>query len=160
MELNFEIADRFFRDFLEKTSGIKTKDQKRREQKSKGSQPFEKGRDPVMAKDSMSSLIASFSWQAPLSKAELFSNWSAMVGEDIALASQPESLEAGVLIIRCRSTAWATQLRGLQEEVLSKISESFPELEITELRFLGPNAPSWKKGPRSIPGRGPRDTYG
>ncbi|MDP4886606.1 MAG: DUF721 domain-containing protein, partial [Aquiluna sp.] len=27
-------------------------------------------------------------------------------------------------------------------------------------RFIGPSAPSWKKGPRSVPGRGPRDTYG
>ncbi|PZQ74527.1 MAG: DUF721 domain-containing protein, partial [Cutibacterium acnes] len=23
-----------------------------------------------------------------------------------------------------------------------------------------PSAPSWKHGPRSVPGRGPRDTYG
>ena len=26
--------------------------------------------------------------------------------------------------------------------------------------FPGPNVPSWKRGPRSVPGRGPRDTYG
>ncbi|MGB4918016.1 MAG: DUF721 domain-containing protein, partial [Propionicimonas sp.] len=25
---------------------------------------------------------------------------------------------------------------------------------------VGPSAPSWKKGKRSVPGRGPRDTYG
>nr|NLD40552.1 DUF721 domain-containing protein [Actinomycetales bacterium] len=25
---------------------------------------------------------------------------------------------------------------------------------------LGPKAPSWKHGIRSVPGRGPRDTYG
>ena len=25
---------------------------------------------------------------------------------------------------------------------------------------VGPNTPSWKRGRRSVPGRGPRDTYG
>jgi predicted nucleic acid-binding Zn ribbon protein len=32
---------------------------------------------------------------------------------------------------------------------------------VEELIFIGPHAPSWKKGLRSIRGaRGPRDTYG
>ena len=34
------------------------------------------------------------------------------------------------------------------------------EAGIESIRFLAPNAPSWKSGPRSVPGRGPRDTYG
>ena len=36
----------------------------------------------------------------------------------------------------------------------------FPDAGIESVRFEGPNAPSWKRGPRTIPGRGPRDTYG
>ncbi|MDQ3454894.1 MAG: RNA-binding protein, partial [Actinomycetota bacterium] len=31
---------------------------------------------------------------------------------------------------------------------------------VTKLRVHGPTAPSWQKGPRSVRGRGPRDTYG
>ena len=31
---------------------------------------------------------------------------------------------------------------------------------IETVRFIGPDTPSWKRGPRAIPGRGPRDTYG
>ena len=31
---------------------------------------------------------------------------------------------------------------------------------VTKLRVVGPTAPSWKKGPRTVRGRGPRDTYG
>ncbi|WP_302968247.1 hypothetical protein [uncultured Varibaculum sp.] len=31
---------------------------------------------------------------------------------------------------------------------------------IKRLIILGPKAPSWKHGPRSVKGRGPRDTYG
>ena len=31
---------------------------------------------------------------------------------------------------------------------------------VETIRFQGPDAPTWKRGPRSVPGRGPRDTYG
>ena len=36
----------------------------------------------------------------------------------------------------------------------------FPEAGVDAIRFIGPDVPSWKWGPRTIPGRGPRDTYG
>jgi predicted nucleic acid-binding Zn ribbon protein len=160
LKLNFEVADKFFREYLQKTAGIISKDQKRRQEKAKGSKPFDKGRDPVLAKDSMNGLISNFSWHQQLDKADLFTNWAKVVGEDSAEASTPEDLAGSVLTVRCRSTAWATQLRLLEREVLGKVIASFPNLEITEIKFVGPNAPSWKKGPRSVPGRGPRDTYG
>jgi len=31
---------------------------------------------------------------------------------------------------------------------------------VTRVLVVGPEAPNWKKGRRSVPGRGPRDTYG
>ncbi len=124
------------------------------------SQPFDKGRDPVTAGSSVDGILKDFRWEARLAEAELFNNWSELVGEANGLNSQPETLVSGVLTIRCKSTAWATQLRLMQEQILAKINEGYGDLGITGLKFLGPDAPSWKKGPRSVPGRGPRDTYG
>jgi predicted nucleic acid-binding Zn ribbon protein len=95
-----------------------------------------------------------------LVEADLFNNWTELVGEANGLNSQPENLVSGVLTIRCKSTAWATQLRLMQIQILDKITENYGDLAISSLKFLGPDAPSWKKGPRSVPGRGPRDTYG
>ena len=34
------------------------------------------------------------------------------------------------------------------------------EGRVTVFDVRGPQGPSWKKGPRSVRGRGPRDTYG
>ena len=39
-------------------------------------------------------------------------------------------------------------------------ARDFPAANVVQLRFLGPNTPSWNHGPRSVKGRGPRDTYG
>jgi predicted nucleic acid-binding Zn ribbon protein len=160
LKLNFELADKFFKNYLHKTTGIITKDQKRRNDKAKGSKPFDKGRDPISAKDSMDGVISSFSWSNHLDKAELFRNWENVVGKDSGEASNPEDLQGGVLSVKCRSTAWATQLRLLEKDILRRINTDFPNLEVVEIKFFGPNAPSWKKGSRSVPGRGPRDTYG
>jgi predicted nucleic acid-binding Zn ribbon protein len=48
----------------------------------------------------------------------------------------------------------------MQAQILEKIKAAYPDAGVTALKMLGPDAPSWKKGPRSVPGRGPRDTYG
>ena len=160
-KLNFEVIDTFFRQYLLGTTGIKSRDQKRREDNQKrGSQPFESGRDPVKASASLEQLFGEFNWTSQLAQATLFTQWNKVVGEDSAEASYPEELKNEVLSVRCRSTAWATQLRLLGPQILEKINQQHPDVLVSEIRFVGPTAPSWKKGSRSVPGRGPRDTYG
>jgi predicted nucleic acid-binding Zn ribbon protein len=65
-----------------------------------------------------------------------------------------------VVEVRCQSTAWAANLRLMKSRLLGRIAELLPEVEVTDMRFIGPDAPSWRRGIRSVPGRGPRDTYG
>lgn len=138
-----------------------SRDQKRIEQKKQQrSKPFDKGRDPIAAKDSIDALMQDFRWQSQLEQAELFIRWSDVVGEINAANSWPESLTGEKLLVRCTSTAWATQLRLMQPQILEKIAGEFKDLVIKSISFVGPDAPSWKKGQRSVPGRGPRDTYG
>jgi predicted nucleic acid-binding Zn ribbon protein len=52
-------------------------------------------------------------------------------------------------------------MRLMSDDLLKIISSSAPGALVESLIFIGPQAPSWKKGLRSIKGaRGPRDTYG
>ena len=158
---SFEVADTFFREFLSKSHGTKSKDQKLREKNSaRGNKPFEPGRDVVTAADTLDHLLGEFNWTGQMEKASLFSDWELVVGKDSAAASFPEELKGTQLIVRCRSTAWATQMRLLEKQVLEKHALVHPKLTVDQITFLGTDAPSWKKGPRSVPGRGPRDTYG
>jgi len=158
---SFEVADKFFKNFLSNSHGIKSKDQKLREKnEARGTKPFDAGRDLVTAAESLDHLLGEFNWTGHMEKASLFSDWDKVVGPASAEASYPEELKGTQLIVRCRSTAWATQLRLLEKQVLEKLTAVHPKLTVDQLTFLGPDAPSWKKGPRSVPGRGPRDTYG
>jgi hypothetical protein len=112
-----------------------------------GSQPFGPGREPKGLGAALDSLTAQLGWQSPLAA-------------ETAKHSTPAGIEDGTLTVQCESTAWATQLRLMRVAIMTSIAQRFPDAGITTVRFLGPDAPSWKKGPRSIPGRGPRDTYG
>ena len=159
MKINFDLADRFYRQMLASV-GKKSRDQRRRENKENSSKPFEPGRDPVKAATSIDGLLADFDWLGKVQKESLFLDWEKLVGKESAEASKPVDLNAGVLTVQCRSTAWATQLRLLSEQILNRINQEYPDQDVKFLKFVGPAAPSWKKGPRSVPGRGPRDTYG
>lgn len=159
MKLNFEPADNFYKQMLS-ALGRKSRDEKRRDKTKTASKPFEPGRDPIRASESIEGLLSDFDWLGKVEREALFLDWARLVGKDSAEASRPVELNAGTLTVQCRSTAWATQLRLLSDQILARIQEQYPDQNVKFLKFVGPAAPSWKKGPRSVPGRGPRDTYG
>jgi predicted nucleic acid-binding Zn ribbon protein len=122
--------------------------------------PYGAGRDPRGLGNIVQALTYELGWSSPLAQSELLASWSELAGEDTARHSSPAGITDGVLVVLCESTAWATQLRIMRTELLKHIATRFPDAGIQSIRFQGPDAPSWKRGPRSIPGRGPRDTYG
>jgi predicted nucleic acid-binding Zn ribbon protein len=142
--------------------GKRSPDARKRAKKSKegASVPFGVGRDPRGIDAILDGLTSRLGWNSSLAKAELLSSWADLVGEETAIHSEPAGIEDGVLTVRCDSTAWATQLRLMRGQITTSIARRFPEAGIESVKFDGPNAPSWKRGTRSIPGRGPRDTYG
>jgi len=134
---------------------------KRAKNKKEGaSVPFGVGRDPRGIDDILDGLTSKLGWNSSLAKADLLASWQELAGVETALHSEPVGIEEGILTVRCDSTAWATQLRLMRGQITTSIAARFPDAGIQSVKFDGPNAPSWKRGTRSIPGRGPRDTYG
>src|SRR5262249_25395985 len=107
-----------------------------------------------------SRLIAQRGGTDRVSSGVVFARWTQLVGPDIAEPSEPVSLRDGELLVRASSTAWATQLRLLQRQLIARITATVGAGVVTRLRIQGPAAPTWVHGPRHIRGRGPRDTYG
>lgn len=124
------------------------------------SQPFSSGRDPKGIADVILGVTTELGWNSTLAQSDLMTAWPDMVGVELADHSVPVGIEDGTLTVQCDSTAWATQLRQMRAQITTSIMGTYPEAGIQSMRFLGPNAPTWKRGPRSVPGRGPRDTYG
>lgn len=119
------------------------------------------GRDPQPLGQLASSLSKQQGWTAHVAEGTVFGHWTKVVGEQIAEHATPSALNEGVLSVTAESTAWATQLRLMQAQILAKIAAAVGDGVVKSLKITGPTAPSWRKGPRHTQGgRGPRDTYG
>jgi predicted nucleic acid-binding Zn ribbon protein len=117
--------------------------------------------DPELISDLVSNLIQERDWKSGIAEGTLYTTWPSIVGSDIAAHTTPLSILDGVLTVQTSSTAWATQLTLVSNELLATIQKSASGALVESLIFVGPHAPNWKKGIRTIRGaRGPRDTYG
>lgn len=117
-------------------------------------------RDPQPLGRLASRLVADRGWTDRVSGGQVFGRWEQLVGEEVAEHARPVALREGELTVQASSTAWATQLRLLQRQLLGRITAGVGRGVVTRLRILGPAAPSWQFGSRHVRGRGPRDTYG
>jgi predicted nucleic acid-binding Zn ribbon protein len=117
--------------------------------------------DPQLISDVLKNLIQDREWQSGIAEGNLFANWESIVGAEIAEHTEPIAILEGVLTIRTSSTAWATQLNLISNDVLASLQASAPGALVEKLSIIGPQGPSWKRGIRTIKGaRGPRDTFG
>jgi len=132
----------------------------KKRQRSAETVPFGPGRDPDVMSQVLDGLTKTMGWTAPLAQSDLVAAWREIAGPETAEHSSPTRIDDGVLHVQCDSTAWATQLRLMRTELVTRIARGYPEAGVQNISFSGPGAPTWKRGPRSIPGRGPRDTYG
>ena len=117
--------------------------------------------EPEKLSNILNDLVTTRDWKKGIAEGNLFTKWSEIVGAEIAQHCEPITLFEGKLTIRAETSAWATQLQLLSTELLKNIRSRSEGALVEELRVIGPNAPSWKRGLRTIKGaRGPRDTYG
>ena len=145
-----DIARELFRSYRSKT------------RKSEGVDEERKKRDePGKLSEVLDELITTRDWKKGIAEGTLFSNWRKIGGDEVANHCEPITLLEGRLTIRAETTAWATQLRLIQDEILKTLQTHSEGVLVEELAVIGPSAPSWKRGLRSIRGaKGPRDTYG
>lgn len=108
----------------------------------------------------LSHTVSTMDWSKKLAGGLVFSHWEELVGERIAQNTKVEMLKGTTLFISCTSTAWATNLRLMQKQILSAIATKVGPDVITEMKIFGPQVPSWRFGRLHVKGRGPRDTYG
>ncbi|MGH4015591.1 MAG: DciA family protein [Pseudonocardiaceae bacterium] len=117
-------------------------------------------RDPQSLGRLAARLVTDRGWADRVSGGLVFGRWVQLVGDEVAEHAQPVSLREGELTVQASSTAWATQLRLLQRQLIARITVGVGAGVVTRLRVQGPATPSWQHGPRHVRGRGPRDTYG
>jgi predicted nucleic acid-binding Zn ribbon protein len=117
-------------------------------------------RDPLLIGEQLEKVVADRGWEVDVAVGSVIGRWPQIVGPDVAEHVQPVSFADGVLTLRAVSTAWATQMTLLTSVLMGRLEQEVGAGTVTEIVVTGPSAPSWARGRRRAPGRGPRDTYG
>lgn len=108
----------------------------------------------------LSKLIREMGWEQELMDAWVFSNWADIVGERNAEHTEPQKIENQTLFVSCDSSAYASQMRYMQRQIIKKIAERMGDDLVRELRFLGPAQHKNYQGPLWVKPQGSTDTYG
>lgn len=122
--------------------------------------PVERTDEPTVLGDLLKEVIAEEGWTREVSVHQLLARWPALVGPVNAAHSVPEHYAETVLTVRAESSTWASSLRSIAPQLVAVLNEQLGQGTVSRVVVRGPEAPTWKKGRRSVPGRGPRDTYG
>lgn len=126
--------------------------------RKRGKNPANDG--PEALGELIKDVIDTQGWNTEVKLHHLLGGWPNLVGEVNAAHSAPESFVDKVLTVRAESTTWATSLRQIAPQLVARLNEQLGQGSVERVVVVGPTSPSWKKGRRSVPGRGPRDTYG
>ncbi|MEV5756154.1 DUF721 domain-containing protein [Streptomyces tendae] len=124
------------------------------------------GRDPMALGSAINRLITERGWETPAAVGGVMGRWPQIVGEDVAKHCVPERYDEDerVLVVRCDSTAWATNLRLLAPTLVARLNEDLGHGSVRLIKVLGPGGPAGpgrRYGPLRAPGsQGPGDTYG
>ncbi|MFI6656996.1 DUF721 domain-containing protein [Streptomyces sp. NPDC050523] len=121
------------------------------------------GRDPMALGAAINRLLTERGWETPAAVGGVMGRWPQIVGEDVAKHCEPEKYdeEERVLVVRCDSTAWATNLRLLAPTLVARLNEDLGHGAVKMIKVNGPAGPARRYGPLRAPGStGPGDTYG
>lgn len=105
---------------------------------SKGFRPYRRERsdDVVSIGDIVDGLLRDEVFSRGMPVAELASAWVSIVGERMAGATTPMSLEGGVLTVGVDNGPWGAQARFLQEEIRGKADEALGGDRVTSIRIV------------------------
>jgi predicted nucleic acid-binding Zn ribbon protein len=75
----------------------------------------------------------------------LLSRWPELVGEGLAERTRPRSLRDGTLVVAVDDPAWATQLRWLEADLVTRLADVLGpgRVQRIEVRVRGAVTPDW-----------------
>ena len=96
----------------------------------------ERSREPEDLGAVLDALSRGRPWEAGLALGALGRNWGRVVGERLAVESEPASVVGGVLVVRASSAAWAAQIGFLAREIRGRANECLGREIVREVRVV------------------------
>ena len=98
--------------------------------------------DPVPIGEIVDGLLAEDVFARGMPIATLARDWPVLVGERLAAATKPVSLEAGVLVVRASDGPWGAQAKYLAEQIRVRADEALGGDVVRTVRVVVGSGPS------------------
>ena len=92
--------------------------------------------DPVSIGDVVDRLMEEGAFSRGMPIATLMSRWPELVGERLAVATEPASLDGGVLLVRAADGPWGAQATFLAEAIRAKADDALGGGQVTSVRVV------------------------
>ena len=96
-------------------------------------QPLPGPGEPKRVGESLDRVASSLGVPLASTLSGVFASWEELVGESLAAHTRPRSLRDGTLVVAVDEPAWATQLRWLEGDLVSRLTEVLGEGQITRI---------------------------
>jgi predicted nucleic acid-binding Zn ribbon protein len=94
-------------------------------------EPLDTGREPRRVGDAIDRVLP-----GGRTFRVLVEQWSELVGDNLGARTRPSALHATTLVIAVDDPAWATQLKYLESDLLTRIGEAVGAASVTEIRVV------------------------
>jgi hypothetical protein len=72
--------------------------------------------------------------------------WTSIVGKELALRSEPASLEDGILTVRVSDAAWGRMIMKMQGRIHPRLRDTLRTGAVQRIRFVKDGKPLWESG--------------
>ena len=110
------------------------------------------GRDPRLVGQDLDRFIAGRGWQKQSAVAAVTARWAHIVGDTLAAHVVPEAFdtESSTLTLRADSGMWATQIKLLTADLITKIDAEIGSGVVGQIEVFGPSSKRPVFGFRSV----------
>jgi len=92
---------------------------------------------PTRLDEALQEYLKSSGLEARLEEAAIVPEWAERVGPAIAAVTEPlRTSAAGVLVVAVRSSAWLSELKLMEREILRRLNEGRSKGRIQRIRFV------------------------
>ena len=91
--------------------------------------------EPTSISELLQSLIGHKNWSQKIKQHQVFLKWSELVGKDISQRAKPIFIRGSVLWVAVSDSVWMQQLHLQKNVILDKLSQRFPGVNFTDIRF-------------------------
>jgi predicted nucleic acid-binding Zn ribbon protein len=98
--------------------------------------PVSKKEGPSKVREALQKYLDKAGISEKIEAASVVPEWPALVGEGIAAVTTPLKVSNGVLFVAVRSSAWLSELKLMEREIIRRVNATRSKGRITAIRFV------------------------